>query len=109
MNRVIVVTGYPLSVFNNVIVPYLVNQQPSPVTGRTQEVVWLQNGNHIRWYPYGDSARGVKAWKIYCNVNCRQGFVEGVVQWVLRPENAGIVWCDNGFHPCAPPQWYRRN
>ena len=41
MNRIIAVIGYPIAMFNDVIVPYIVNQQPSPFAARLRLVTWL--------------------------------------------------------------------
>lgn len=110
MNRIIAVIGYPLSMFNDVIVPYIVNQQPSPVAARLQRVTWLEDNTHIRWIPWnGLGSRGTRAWKIYYNVGIGQGFFDRVARWMLTRDNAGIEWFDDNFNPVNPPQWYRRN
>lgn len=50
----IVVVGFLISVFNNVAVPEIVTQQPSPIQARLRTLVWLENGVTIKWCPYGD-------------------------------------------------------
>ena len=80
MNRIIAVIGYPIAMFNDVIVPYIVNQQPSPVAARLRLVTWLEDGAYIYWVPWTESARGRRAWKIYCNA----GLMPISIRWARR-------------------------
>ena len=107
MNRGITVIGFTLSMFNNVIVPYIVNQQPSQIAMRNQCVTWLNNGTYIRWIPCNNSARGVKSWEIFCNINLEQGFCERIVLPMLSGDSVGIRWFNNLFEPVDPPRWYK--
>ena len=109
MNRIIAVIGYPIAMFNDVIVPYIVNQQPSPVAARLRLVTWLEDGTYIYWVPWNESTHGRRAWKIYCNIGIGQGFFDRVVRGMLTRDNAGIEWFDAKFNPVDPPQWDRRN
>lgn len=109
MNRIIAVIGYPIAMFNDVIVPYIVNQQPSPVAAKLRLVTWLEDGAYIYLVPWNESACGRRAWKIYCNVGIGQGFFDRVVRRMLTRDSAGIEWFDAKFNPVDPPQWDRSN
>lgn len=107
MSRGITVIGFPLSMFNHVIVPYIVNQQPSPVAARTQRVTWLSDGTYVRWIPWNDSSRGAKSWEILCNINLEQEFCERIVLPMLSSDSVGIRWFNALFESVDPPRWYK--
>lgn len=109
MRHTIAVVGFLLSTFNDVVVPAIVSQQPSPIQARLKSLVWLQDGTMIKWCPSNDSVRGYSAWKIFCNQAINQRCCTEVVIPMLRRESAGIEWVDGDFKPALPPSWYGRH
>ena len=105
----IVVVGFLISVFNNVAVPEIVTQQPSPIQARLRTLVWLENGVTIKWCPCNGSARGYSAWKVFCHTAISQRcYVDAVIP-MLRGVGADVNWVDGDFKPALPPNWYGRN